>query len=281
MANRFTFTLLLLIALITGAPAKSSSRGGGGGTTSSNTNVTTTVFDSDTSGAPLLFRSDDYNGNSNDATYTAVNNIGSDIDSSGVWHLNLYSQKTATMVYVTPNDTVGNEPTSPPAGYYWNHVEINSKCTDSSGNTVPFPNLVNGSSSCTFMVDFGYNGITYKLLIGRVLNATDRTPGEASVITPSIAAISAWLGRSRLAMAPLAWLQISTATQDDPGRCGSSSASITTRFALASRIREIPNRPGCRRSVLSYNPPGYDLGPYEAGETGEGVGTSGKPRADG
>lgn len=180
MTNRFTLTLLLLGALISGALAKSSS-GGGGGTTSSNTNVTSTVLDYDSSGALLLFRSDDYNG-SNDATYTSVNNIVSDIDSSGVWHLNLYSQKTGTRkVYVTPDDPVGTQPTAPPAEYYWKNVEIASKCTDSRGNTVPFKNLVNGSNTCGFMVDFGYNGTTYKLLSGRVLNTTDPTPGEASV----------------------------------------------------------------------------------------------------
>lgn len=166
--------LLTAFAFISGALAKS----GGGGTTG--TNVTSTVFDYDTSGSLLLFRSDDYNG-SNDATYTSVNKIESFID-SGVWFLNLYPQKTgARTVYVTPDYAVGNQPAAPPAGYYWKNIEITSKCTDSSGNTVPFPNLVNGSSSCTFGVDFGYNGITYKLLIGRVLNATDPTPGEASV----------------------------------------------------------------------------------------------------
>ena len=166
--------LLTAFAFISGALAKS-----GGGTTS--TNVTSTVFDYDTSGALLLFRSDDHNGG-NDATYTSVNNIESFIDSSGVWFLNLYRQTTgARTVYVTPNYAVGSQPAAPPAGYYWKNVEITSKCTDSAGNTVPFPNLVNGSSSCTFGVDFGYNGVTYKLLIGRVLNATDPTPGKASV----------------------------------------------------------------------------------------------------
>lgn len=159
----------------------SASGGGGGNTTSSNTNVTSNVSDYDASGALLLFRSDDYNG-SNQATYTSVNSIGSFLDSSGIWHLNLYSQKTgARTVYVTPNDSVGSQPAAPPAGYYWKNVEITSKCTDSSGNTVPFPNLVNGSNTCGFMVDFGYSGTTYKLLVGRVLNATDPIPGKASV----------------------------------------------------------------------------------------------------
>ena len=60
-------------------------------------------------------------------------------------------------------------------------MEITSKCTDSSGNTVPFPSLVNGSNTCGFMVDFGYSGTTYRLLVGRVLNATDPLPGKASV----------------------------------------------------------------------------------------------------
>jgi hypothetical protein len=149
--------------------------------TASNTNVTTIVQDTDTSGGLLLFRSDDFNG-SNQATYTAVDNVVSYIDSSGIWRLQLYGQKTGTRtVFVTPDMPVGREPTAPPANYYWKNIEITSKCTDSSGNTVPFSSLVNGSSSCGFMVDFGYNNIVYKLLVGRVLNATDPKPAEASV----------------------------------------------------------------------------------------------------
>ncbi len=167
-----------VFALIATAQTKSSS---GGGTRTSMINVTSTVFDSDISGALLLFRSDDYNG-SGEATYTSINNVESFLTSTGIWYLNLYPQKTGTRtVYITPNDAVGAQQTAPPSGYYWQNVEITSKCTDSSGNIVPFPNLVNGSGNCSFMVDFGYNGTVYKLLIGRVMNATDPTPGEASV----------------------------------------------------------------------------------------------------
>jgi len=172
--------LLTALTLVSGAFANSSS-GGGSRSKTTITNVTSTVFDVDTSGATLLFRSDDFNG-SNEAAYTSVNNIESFITSSGVWYLNLYPQKTGTRtVYITPDDAVGTQPAAPSASYYWDHVEITSKCMDSNGNTVPFPSLTNGSSNCTFGVDFGYNGIIYKLLIGRVLNATDPTPGKASV----------------------------------------------------------------------------------------------------
>lgn len=147
----------------------------------STTNVTTTVQDTDAGGGLLLFRSDDFNG-SGGANYTGVNNIQSYIDSTGIWRFNLYGQKTgARTVFVTPDLPVGTEPTAPPANYYWKNVEVTSKCTDSSGNTVPFSSLVNGSSTCGFMVDFNYNGIVYKLLLGRVLNASDPTPGDASV----------------------------------------------------------------------------------------------------
>jgi len=166
--------LLTAFALISGALAHSNSVKGG----TASVNVTSTVFNLDASGALLLTRSD----GSNDATYTAVNNIESFIDSAGVWFLNLYRQETGTRtVYVTPDDNVGIQPAAPPAGYYWKNVEITSKCTDSQGNTVPFPSLVNGSNSCAFGMDFGYNGVTYKLLLGRVLNATDPTPGQADV----------------------------------------------------------------------------------------------------
>ena len=175
--------ILKLSVLLLGIVVAATALGGAQGSkpTSSGTSVTSTVFDYDTSGALLLFRSDDYNG-SNDATYTSVNNIESFIDNSGVLFLNLYRQKTGTRtVYITPDDGVGAQPTAPPAGSYWQNVEITSKCMDSSGNTVPLANLVNGSSNCTFGVDFGYNRTTYKLLIGRVLNANDPKPGNASV----------------------------------------------------------------------------------------------------
>jgi hypothetical protein len=175
--------LLTAFALISEALAHSSS---GNNKTTTTVNVTSTVFDLDASGAPLLTRSDDYNG-SNYATYTAVNNIESFIDSAGVWYLNLYRQETGTRtVYVTPDDNVGTQPAAPPAGQYWKNIEITSQCTDSQGNTVPFPSLVNGSSSCAFGLDFGYNGITYKLLLGRVLNATDPTPGKGDVACNAI-----------------------------------------------------------------------------------------------
>ena len=51
-----------------------------------------------------------------------------------------------------------------------------SKRIDSSGNTVPFSSLMNGSSSCGFMVDFNHGGTAYKLLVGRLLNPTDPQP---------------------------------------------------------------------------------------------------------
>jgi hypothetical protein len=176
-----TFLILTASLANTQTGSASASGGGVGKTTSSNTNVSSTVSDYDPSGTPLLFRSDDSNG-SGQATYTSVNNIGSFLDSSGIWHLNLYMQKTGgRTAYVTPNDPVGSQPAAPPAGYYWSNVEITSKCIDSNGNTVPFPNLVSGSSTCGFMVDFGYGGTTYKLLVGRVLNASDPIPGNANV----------------------------------------------------------------------------------------------------
>ena len=175
------FSLFLLLAASLAHAQPGSASAGGGKTTSSNTGVTSIVSDYDLSGALLLFRSHDYNG-TGQATYTSINNIGSFLDSSGIWHLNLYTQRTgARTVYVTPNDPVGSQPAAPPAGYYWSNVEITSKCTDSGGNTVPFANLVNGSNNCGFMVDFGYNRTTYKLLVGRVLNANDPIPGKASV----------------------------------------------------------------------------------------------------
>ncbi len=176
---------LIALVLVSRALAKSSPSGGGGCTGC--VNVTSTVFDTDSSGLSILFRSDDNNGGNYASYVTGTapgnSNIESFIDGSGVWYLNLYPQKTGTRtVYITPNDpVVSGEPMAPPAQQYWQNVEITSKCMDGSGNTVPFANLVNGSSNCTFGIDFGYNGVVYKLLIGRVMNAGDPSPGTASV----------------------------------------------------------------------------------------------------
>lgn len=149
------------------------------GRTSTNTNVTAIVHDYDANGGLLLVRSDDYNG-TDQATYTAKDtNVGSYIDSSGEWWLNLYGQTTRQAIhrqlYVTPNQVYSSSATSvPPEGLYWQSVEVSSVCRDQNLNRVPFANVVTSSGNCSLDLDFSYKGIVYKLLLSPVL----RNPGD-------------------------------------------------------------------------------------------------------
>jgi hypothetical protein len=132
--------------------------------------VTTTVYDSDINGAPLLMRSDDYNG-SVQATYTTIKgkganapSVNSQIATDGQWFLGMNDQ-SGRSVWITPNQAInGSQPAAPPAGYYAIQKAY-SICRDQGGNTVPFQNLVNGSGNCSLAVNFFYEGILYKLLM--------------------------------------------------------------------------------------------------------------------
>ena len=124
---------------------------------SSNTNVTTIVHDTDSGGAQVLLRSDDYNGNGQ-ATYSSF------ISSSGELELILAGQSLRT-VWITPNDPVGSEPAAPPAGYYWNGTAVRSDCFDQNGNIVPLANVVTSSGNCKLGTNFNSGGTEYKLLM--------------------------------------------------------------------------------------------------------------------
>lgn len=162
-------SMLALLSLPEGARSK----------TASNINVTAIVHDFDPTGAMLLIRSDDHNG-TGEATYSVNDtNVGSSIDSSGEWWLRLYGQTTRQPIlrqlYVTPNDEYNSSATSvPPAGLYWQSVEASSVCRDQNLNRVPFENVVTSSGNCSLDLDFGYQGIVYKLLLSPVL----RNPGD-------------------------------------------------------------------------------------------------------
>lgn len=126
---RFSQLALMSLAVL----ALLSLPGGAGSKTASNINVTTIVHDYDATGGLLLVRSDDHNG-TGEATYSAQDtNVGSSIDSSGEWWLRLYGQNTRQSVlrqlYVTPNDVYNSNATSvPPAGLYWQSIEVSSVC---------------------------------------------------------------------------------------------------------------------------------------------------------
>jgi hypothetical protein len=185
--------IVAILALIgTGITYGSLPNGANGGKTS-NTNVTTIVHDYDSTGAPLLVKSDDDNG-SGEATYSSKDtNVGSYIDSSGEWWLNLYGQNTRQSVlrniYVTPNVVYNSAAqTVPPAGLYWQSVESSSVCRDQNLNRVPFENIVTSSGNCSLDLDFGYKGTVYKLLMSPVL----RNPGDPAtgLVTVTCNAVS-------------------------------------------------------------------------------------------
>src|SRR5215471_5567750 len=143
-------TLILLAVVASAFAAKTTS-----------VNVTTIVYDTDSSGAPLLIRSDDYNG-SGQATYSP-SSVSSYIFSDGRYFLRLYGQSVRTL-FITPNDPInGSQPMAPPPGYYWQNVELAAGCFDQNLNLVPFQNVVTVSNNCGMILDFGYNGTEYKL----------------------------------------------------------------------------------------------------------------------
>ncbi|HEY3139469.1 MAG TPA: hypothetical protein VGL29_25840 [Blastocatellia bacterium] len=138
--------------------------------TSHQETVTTTVFDTDATGAQLLMRSDDYNGVSQ-ATYTTIKNnkgpgllVDSEITTDGKWYLAL-SDQSGRRLWITPNQAIdSSQPAAPPADYYVVQ-KVYSVCRDQSDNIVPYENLVNGSGNCSLAVNFYQGGILYKLLM--------------------------------------------------------------------------------------------------------------------
>lgn len=66
-----------------------------------------------------------------------------------------------------PNDAIdSSQPSAPPAGYYWQNVEVAAGCYDQNDNIVPLPNILTSSSNCKMITDFGYNGTIYKMVMG-------------------------------------------------------------------------------------------------------------------
>jgi hypothetical protein len=180
------FGLLASAGLAKGPGGSGGSGGskGGGGSTSTTIYLTTVVHDFALDGTELLERSDDWNG-TGQATYSNALNAGvtAVINSSGIWHLDLLKQSTGIRtLWITPNDVYNSSAASVPgAAYYWQSVETYSGCQDANGNTVPIQNVVTSSGNCSMGVDFGYNGVTYKLFMGPVLPGPGPATGLVTV----------------------------------------------------------------------------------------------------
>jgi hypothetical protein len=169
--------LLLVFAQGWGIPTA-----GAGSGKSTSPNVTTIVHDTDSTGAALLLKSDDYNG-SFQATYSAALNpgVGSFLTSDGRFFLDLFGQ-SARMLFITPNSPInGSQPMAPPPGYYWQNVELAVGCHDQNGNGVAFPNIVNFTGNCSMILDFNYNGTKYKLAMGPNGNLPSSDSGSGLV----------------------------------------------------------------------------------------------------
>lgn len=152
MRIKIMVMVLLVVAVCTFA-AKSTS-----------VNVTTIFYDTDSTGAQLLLKSDDYNG-SGQATYSP-SAVSTYIFSDGRYFLRLYGQSLRTL-FITPNRPInGSQAMAPPPGYYWQNVELAVACWDQNLNLVPFSNILTFSGNCEMIVDFGYNGTEYKIAMG-------------------------------------------------------------------------------------------------------------------
>jgi hypothetical protein len=158
------WTVICALAVFGTAAAQ---KGGGGSKTSFQEPVTSVVFDNDDTGAPLLMRSDNYNG-AGQATYTNIKAKGagylvsSEILANGRWQLALKDESGRTL-WVTPDEGIdSSQPPAPPAGYYAVQKAF-STCRDQGGNIVPFQNVVNGSGNCSMTVNFFYGGVLYML----------------------------------------------------------------------------------------------------------------------
>ena len=134
----------------------------------SSTPVTTVVHDSDAAGNALLTRSDDYNG-AGLATYTSINKITSQIESSGGWKLYLGSQTVRTMYLVLASQGI-----PVPDGYYAVNVEVYSQCFDQSLTPVGLLTMAAGTSNdnCSFGIDFSYARTKYKLVMSPKFSGT-------------------------------------------------------------------------------------------------------------
>lgn len=144
-------------------------------------NVTSVFHDFDVSGTQLLLRSDDYNG-TGQASYSAAldPNLSSTVY-CGTWSLRMYSQSVRT-VWITPNNAINSsQPAAPPAAYYWRNVEGTGKCYDQNLNIVYYQNILTSSNNCALNLDFGYNGVKYKLSMSPSLPAPGPASGLATV----------------------------------------------------------------------------------------------------
>ena len=122
-------------------------------------NVTSTLFDTDSVGALLLTRSDDFNG-TGQADYAPSNEISSSVGAG--WQLYIGNQTIRTVYLVLRSQGIPL-----PDGYYSQNMEVYTQCYDANAVQVGIQAMAQGSvnGNCSFGVDFGSGGVRYKLVM--------------------------------------------------------------------------------------------------------------------
>jgi hypothetical protein len=137
-------------------------------------NVSVTVYDYDLGGVKLFLGSDDFNGSGQASYSVADTNVRSNIY-CGKLFFDLYSQSIRTL-WIDPTHPLSGWPAGPPAGYYWQNVELASSCYDANGNQVNLQNVLTSSNNCGMILDFNPNGTKYKLSMGHTCSSCPPEP---------------------------------------------------------------------------------------------------------
>ena len=156
MAHKFAVLLSVLLLAQTS------------GTATTYIAVTTTVHNDNAAPNDLLFRSDGASQSSYEDGGGRPKSISSHVAINGAWQLYLGNQ-TARRVWVTLSHPLLGSPSSPaPDGYYSDSVEVYSRCWDINNTEVAYLAIAPGTSNnrCSFGVDFAYNRVKYKLVMG-------------------------------------------------------------------------------------------------------------------
>lgn len=159
MTHKFSALLAVFLLIQTANTAK---------TATTYIPVTTTIHNDNAVPNDLLFRSD----GAAEATYLdgggKVKSISSHITAGGGWQLYIGNQ-TARRVWLTLSHPLPGSPAAPaPDNYYSDSVEVYSRCWDTTNTEVAYLAIPAGTSinRCTFGLDFAYNRVKYKLVMG-------------------------------------------------------------------------------------------------------------------
>src|SRR5262245_49211668 len=130
--------------------------------------VTTTIHNDNAAPNDLLFRSDGASQASYEDGGSRGQSMSSHVTSIGSWQLYIGGQ-TARRVWITLSHPVAGSPSAPaPDGYYSDSVELYSRCWDMNNTAIVWWEIPPPTSQnrCNFGLDFAYNRVKYKLVMG-------------------------------------------------------------------------------------------------------------------